>query len=146
MHSSRMRTARLLPVSPSMRCSRGCTCREGGCTCLGVYLPRGVPVQALPPVNRMTDRCKNITLPQTSFAGSNKNAFQWNAYHLLVDHIQGVCPGVSALGKCLPGEVSAQGVCLPGGCGRHHPVDRQTNVTNPMTYPMESSLNGMEIQ
>ena len=22
-----------------------------------------------PPVNRMTDRCKNITLPQTSFAG-----------------------------------------------------------------------------
>ena len=25
-----------------------------------------------PLVNRMTDRCKNITLPQTSFAGSNK--------------------------------------------------------------------------
>ena len=24
-----------------------------------------------PPVNRMTDRCKNITLPQTSFAGGN---------------------------------------------------------------------------
>ena len=24
-----------------------------------------------PPVNRMTNRCKNITLPQTSFAGSN---------------------------------------------------------------------------
>ena len=29
-----------------------------------------------PPVNRMTNRCKNITLPQTSFAGSNKEAFQ----------------------------------------------------------------------
>ena len=28
------------------------------------------------PVNRMTDRCKNITLPQTLFAGGNKNAFQ----------------------------------------------------------------------
>ena len=25
-----------------------------------------------PPVNRMTDRCKNITLPQTSFAGGNQ--------------------------------------------------------------------------
>ena len=24
--------------------------------------------EANPPVNRMTDRCKNITLPQTSFA------------------------------------------------------------------------------
>ena len=32
-----------------------------------------------PPVNRMTDRCKNITLSQTSFAGSNKNAFQVKA-------------------------------------------------------------------
>ena len=51
MHSSRMRTARLLPVSPSMHCSWGCTCQ--GCTCPG----GGVPVQVLPPVNR----CKNIT-------------------------------------------------------------------------------------
>ena len=25
-----------------------------------------------PPVNRMTNRCKNITLPQTSFVGGNK--------------------------------------------------------------------------
>ena len=25
-----------------------------------------------PPVNRMTNRCKNITLPQTSFAGGNE--------------------------------------------------------------------------
>ena len=40
-----------------------------------------------PPVNRMTSRCKNITLPQTSFAGSNKNAFQHDAYHQLVAHI-----------------------------------------------------------
>ena len=135
------------PYLPACAAPGGVPAQRGGVYLPeGVYLPRGVPVQALPPVNRMTDRSKNITLPQTSFAGSNKNAFQWDAYHLLVDHIQGVCPGVSALGKCLPGEVSAQGVCLPGGCGRHHPVDRQTNVTNPMTYPMESSLNGMEIQ
>ena len=27
-----------------------------------------------PPVNRMTDRCKNITLPQTSFAGGNNGS------------------------------------------------------------------------
>ena len=30
------------------------------------------------PVNRMTDRCKNITLPQTSFAGGNKYQTVWN--------------------------------------------------------------------
>ena len=29
----------------------------------------GIPPPA-PPVNRMTDRCKNITLPQTSFVGN----------------------------------------------------------------------------
>ena len=103
MHSSGMRTARLLPVSPSMHCSGGCTCwgcvpGPGGCTCWGVYLvPGGVPgpggvylpggctwsggvylvggctCPGTPPVNRMTDRCKNITLPQTSFAGGNNS-------------------------------------------------------------------------
>ena len=67
MHSSRMRTARLFPISPTMHCSGG------------VPGPGGVPAQVLPPpspMNRMTDRCKNITLPQTSFAGGNKKAFQ----------------------------------------------------------------------
>ena len=118
MHSSRMRTARLLTVFQHAllgggylpgggRCTclgvyllgeEGCTCLGGvpaqgdvpvqgdvpaqgvylprGCTFPGVYLPRGctfpggvpargVPVQVLhPPVNRMTDRCKNIALPQ----------------------------------------------------------------------------------
>ena len=48
-----------------MNLSGGCTC-PGGCTCLGVYLPRYSP-----PVNTMTDRCKNITLLQTSFADGN---------------------------------------------------------------------------
>ena len=70
--------------------ARECIC-PGGCTCQGVYLPRGVdlpggvPVQGgctclwgctcpgTPPVNRMTDRCKNITFPYTSFAGGNEN-------------------------------------------------------------------------
>ena len=42
----------------------------GGCLLSGVYLVRGV--SGTPPsVNRMTNRCKNITLPQTSFAGGN---------------------------------------------------------------------------
>ena len=57
----------------------GCTCQggctfpgvtcpggSGGCTCPGGYLHR-----YFPPVNRMTDRCKNITLPQTWFVGGN---------------------------------------------------------------------------
>ena len=60
----------------------------GGCTWSGhvpglgghlVWGPGGVPgpggwwCQVLPPpVNRMTNRCKNITLPQTSFAGGKK--------------------------------------------------------------------------
>ena len=86
MYSSRMRTARLLPVSPSIHCSQGgipalgvylpggVTAQGVGVYLLGVYLPgRGVPAQGgvpawggctclgvyLPrysPVNRMTDR------------------------------------------------------------------------------------------
>ena len=44
----------------------------GGCTwSQWVYLVPG-GVRYPPPVNRMTNRCKNITLPQTSFAGGNK--------------------------------------------------------------------------
>ena len=115
MHSSRMRTARLLPVSPCMCTARGCTWFRGrGCTwSRGMYLVLegctwswwgtwshggggvclvpgstwsggvpgpggctwfgGVPAQVLPPVNRMTDSCKYITLPQTSFVGGNDN-------------------------------------------------------------------------
>ena len=62
MHSSRMRTAR----SSSLR--------EGS--------PPGTPPtrhtprdQAPPPLNRMTNRCKNTTLPETSFAGG-KNYYK----------------------------------------------------------------------
>ena len=60
---------------------RGGVPGPGGVPCLrgvylvpGVYLvwggvpgPGGVPGQVLPPVNRMTNRCKNITLAKTSF-------------------------------------------------------------------------------
>ena len=50
-----------------------CTWSHGGVPGpQGVYLvPEGGPGQVLSPVNRMTDRCKNITLLQTSFAGGN---------------------------------------------------------------------------
>ena len=82
MHSSRMRTARLLPVSPSMHCSPGRwgVPDQGGVPALGVYLPRSgvylhwggylprrcVPAWGstcagiLPPCGQ-TDACKNIT-------------------------------------------------------------------------------------
>ena len=44
MHSSRMRTARLLPASPSMHCSRRGVYLVGGYLVLGGYLvPEGVP-------------------------------------------------------------------------------------------------------
>ena len=39
----------------------------GGCV-QGVYMHAGIHTL---PVNRMTDRCKIITLPKTSFAGGN---------------------------------------------------------------------------
>ena len=77
MHSSRMRTGRALTVS---RGGGGCLPGRGvpaggGGACQGGCLPGGGPdqappgnlEQAPPPVNRMTDRCKNITLAKTSF-------------------------------------------------------------------------------
>ena len=70
MHSSRMRTGRLLTVSQHAL--------PGGVPA-GGYLPR------YPPVNRITDTCKNITLPQTSFAGGNK--YILNTENLLINHL-----------------------------------------------------------
>ena len=60
MHSSRMRTAR----------SSG---RPGGGGVSTRHPPgsRPPPRSRHPPVNRITDACKNITVPQTSFAGGN---------------------------------------------------------------------------
>ena len=64
--------------------SGGCTWSQVGVPGLGVYLVWGVylPRYSLPhlPVNRMTDRCKNITLPQTSFAGGNKEKKQYTTF------------------------------------------------------------------
>ena len=80
LHSSRMRTTRSLTVSPSMLCSRGGCLVRGGAWSWGVPGPRGCLVlggpgpgggggipactEADPPVNRITDACKNITLSQ----------------------------------------------------------------------------------
>ena len=51
---------------------RGGACWGGGCLLGGMPAGGGVcwggvPGQVPPPVNRMTDRCKNITLAKTSF-------------------------------------------------------------------------------
>ena len=84
LHSSRMHTTRLLTVSPSMHCAG--VCSQGRLHPVGL-LPRDPVLRGRsvpggwyssmhwgrpPPVNRMTDNCKNITLPQTSVAGGNK--------------------------------------------------------------------------
>ena len=60
MHSSRMRTARLLPISPSMHCEGGVCLLLGGSGCLLQVGGGDVSQHALRktplPVNRMTDR------------------------------------------------------------------------------------------
>ena len=63
-----MRTARALTVSPSMLCSwggGGAVSAPGGCLLGGGG--GGIPACTEtdpPPVNRITDACENITLPQ----------------------------------------------------------------------------------
>ena len=82
MHFSRMPTVGLLTVSNSIPgegpASRGVGLHPGGSASevgsksrgRGVCICGGLGKSPFP-VNRMTDRCKNITLPQTSFAGGN---------------------------------------------------------------------------
>ena len=89
MHSSRMRTARSLTVSPCVVISHTCPPPLGATMhapqsnhacppeqpCMPPRNHRHPPLEQQcmpPPVNRMTNWCKNITLPQTSFAGGNK--------------------------------------------------------------------------
>ena len=108
LHSSRMRTSHLLPISPGIHCMEergawswgvgawfgevggawsqgwvpglgdawsgagclviGSICSQGGAWSQGGYLLLGWCIPACngtdPPVNRITDTCKNITLPQ----------------------------------------------------------------------------------
>ena len=97
MHSSRMQTAHLFTIlggsasrglpKPEGICIWGGVCikgglpkprgglHPGGSASRGSGQPRGVCIQGglgRTPVNRMTHRCKNITLHQTSFAGGNQ--------------------------------------------------------------------------
>ena len=80
MHSSRMRTGRSLTVCRSLLPGGGVSAAggvcSGGCLLPGVasLLPGGgIPActEADPPVNRMTNRCKNITLATTSLRPVN---------------------------------------------------------------------------
>ena len=73
MHSSRMRTGRSLPYKgvsvQGVSLSRGGLCSGWGSLSRG-YLSGGSlsgagSLSRRPPVNRMTYRCKNITLPKT---------------------------------------------------------------------------------
>ena len=53
-------------VCPGAECLPGGVSAQGGMVCIPSCTEADIP-----PVNRMTDRCKNITLPQASFADGN---------------------------------------------------------------------------
>ena len=124
MHSSRMRTAHLLPVSPSMLCSGRCL--PMGClpaqrdVCPGGYLPGGCL-----PAWVMSACLGGVCLPGGCLPrGCLPGRLSTEG---------GVCPGVSVWGvsACLVGGVcpgvSAQGVSKHAmGQTPPLPVDRQT--------------------
>ena len=67
------RGGRYLPRGVSAQ-GEGCLLGWGlprGCVCVGGCLFHCMLGYTYSPVNRITDRCKNITMPQTSFAGGN---------------------------------------------------------------------------
>ena len=75
----------------------------------------------------------------------NKNAFQWDAYHPLVDRISpALCRGVSARGVSARGGVCPRGVCSGGGVcsgvyssmqwSRHPPPCGQTDTCENITF------------
>ena len=93
MHSSRMRTARALTVSPSMFCSggRGVSAHRG-CLLMGCLLPGGVCSRGC--------LLRGVSAPGGMSAP--RGCLLW-----------GVCSG----GCLLPGSVCSQGdVCSQGGC------------------------------
>ena len=61
------------------RCLSGGGCPYGGegGVCLGDVFPGDVcrGVYTTPPVNRITDRCKNISVRQTSFVGGSNGLY-----------------------------------------------------------------------
>ena len=140
MHSSRMRTARLLPVSPSMHCSqgvylvlggrgvpgpRGCTCPVGGtwsggctwsrgCTCLGGKGLGGVPAWGVP----------------------GPGVCAWSGGYLALGGVRGPGGGVPGLGGVHgPGDTWSWGVYLvPGGTFPGIPPRGQTDTCKNITF------------
>ena len=72
MHSSRMRTARYSGCLGGCL-PGGCLSRERGCLPKECTPPG--PKAAIPPVNRITDRCKNITFSQLLLRTVNSSFF-----------------------------------------------------------------------
>ena len=94
----------------------------------------------------LTHATENITLPQTSFAGGNKNAFEWDVYCPLVDHIPACTVagvvylpgrGVPAWGCNGPGVYLPKGVYvyLSGGTCPGTPPRGQTDTCENITFP-----------
>ena len=104
-------------VCPAMRvCVRGGVSKGGVCpgVCVstGVWVSQHAMAQTpLPPVNRITDKCKNITLPKLHLqAKINTEVFQL--------HVQELLTTTSTVQECIPvGCVpsAAVAVCW-GGC------------------------------
>ena len=117
MHSSRMRTARSLTASSGRGgvCGReghawqGGACmggvRGGGCACMAGGVHGGGCAWwgggACPPVNRMTDACKKITLPQTSFAGGKNLRIRNKLPHFNSQHARRLCSIPLSFTQCL---------------------------------------------
>ena len=80
MHSSRMRTARLLTVSHRIRVE---VSAYGGCLPRRCVSQHAMGQTSPPLVDRITDRCKNITFSKTSFAGGKNFAKEWVEYPFL---------------------------------------------------------------
>ena len=111
IHISRMRTGRSLTVSRRVLGTPPATMHALPQPC--------TPLQQLcmPPSNHTfpsdTHTCKNITLPQTSFAGSNNKK-----ECIPVECVPSAAVAVCWRGVCQVGGVCPWG-CLPGGYDRH---------------------------
>ena len=119
-NSNRMRTARLLPVSPSMHCSGGrCICLGGvpacECTCPGRYtaLGGGVPAQGVY-LPRRVYLPRGVGVPAQGGVPSQEGVPSGGCTCLGV-YLVG---GVYLPGRCVPdqGGVPAQGLYKSSGC------------------------------
>ena len=111
-----MRTSRSLTASSGRGAcvaGRGMRGKEGhawrGGVVGGVHAWQGVYMVgavrggegACPPVNKMTDACKNITLPQTSFAGGKNLRIRNKLPHFNSQHARRLCLIPLSFAQCL---------------------------------------------